>query len=98
MPYFYPANYQHWVNGTSLPKDMDDIAWAISGFFAVGMLGMMDEDEYNEQLKMKHFGRPIPLDFHGYNSPTYKVIFWSSDDITYSSVILALTQCHYLFD
>ena len=65
---------------------------------AVGMLGMMDEDEYNLELKKNHFGKPTPLDFPGFNVPDSHFLFWSSDDLTYSSVILALTQCQYLFD
>ena len=98
MPYFFPANYQHLVNGTSLPKDIHHITLKDTIYFAVGMLGMMDEDEYNLQLKVKHFGEPTPFDFPGYNSPGSHFQFYASDEITYSSVILALTQCQYLFD
>ena len=97
MAFFYPTNYQHWLNGTSLPKDIN-ITFKISVNSAIGMLGMMDEDEYNLQLKEKHFGEPTPLDFPGYNTPGFHFPFWSSDELTYSSVVLALTQCRYLFD
>lgn len=59
---------------------------------------MMDENEYNEELKKKHFGRSTPIDFPGYNTPTfYKFPYWTSDETTYAAVILALTECQYLF-
>ena len=97
MALFYPANYQHWLNGTELPKDVN-LTYSISLHSAVGMLGMIDEDEYILQLKEKHFGMPTPIDFPGYNTPGFHFPFWSSDELTYSSVVLALTQCQYLFN
>ena len=98
MPFYYPANYQQWINGTSIPKDINDITYDVLEHAAVGMLGVMDEDEYNLELKKKHFGKSTPIDFPGYNIPDAHFPFWSSDEITYSSVILTLTQCQYLFD
>jgi len=97
MTLFYPTNYQHWLNGTILPKDYD-VTYAASVHIAIGMLGMMDEDEYNLQLKEKHFGEFTPMDFPGYNTPNFMFPFWSSDELTYSSVVLALSQCQYLFN
>ena len=98
MPFFYPTNYRQWINATSLPNDIDDVTWDMLEYAAVGMLGMMDEDEYNLELKKKHFDKPTPFDFPGYNIPDGHFLFWSSDEMTYSSAILALTQCQYLFD
>ena len=97
MPFYYPSNYQHWINGTSLPKDINVTLYLLD-YGVAGMLGMMDEDEYNLELKKKHFGKPTPPDFPGYNIPDAHFLFWSSDEFTYASVILALTQCQYLFD
>ena len=97
IPYFYPANYQRWLNGTSLPKDIN-MTNSVIIHSATGMLGMMDKDEYDLQLKEKHFGEYTPLDFPGYNAPNSNFYFWSSDPLTYSSVMLALTQCQYLFN
>ena len=99
MPFFYPANFQRWVNGTPIPKDFNnDVTFDIAENAAVEMFGMMDKDEYNLELKKMHFGKPTPLEFPGYNVPDAHFAFWSSDEIAYSSVILALTQCQYLFD
>ena len=81
-------NLQHWLNGTLLPKDVN-VTFSMSVNSAIGMLGKMDKE---------HFGEPTPLDFPGYNTPGFQFAFWSSDELTYSSVILALTQCQYLFD
>lgn len=97
MTLFYPTNYQRWINGTALPKNID-FTYEVSEHSVVGMLGMMPEDEYNAQLQEKHFGERTPLDFPGYNTPDFSGFpFWSSDELTYSSVILALTQCQYIF-
>ena len=62
------------------------------------MKGVVDEQWYEEELKKEHFGRATPVDFHGYNSYVLPNVFWSSDEFTYGSVMLALTQCQYLFD
>lgn len=97
LAFFYPANYLHWLNGTSLPKDIN-MTFSVSLNSVIGMLGMMDESEYSLQLKQKHFGIVTPIDFPGYNTPDFEFVFWSSDELTYSSVVLALTQCQYLFN
>ena len=99
MPYYYPANYKHWLNGTEMSEqDMYNVTFEVEFESVVGVLGMIDEDEYNQLLKEKHFGRTTPVDFTGYNTPQSRFPFWSSNDLTYATVLLSLTQCQYLFD
>ena len=93
---YFPTNYRKWLNGTTVPDDIM-FDYPLLQNCTVGMLGVMDEDEYNSELKKEHGGRPTPIDFPGYNSPDFELVFWSSDELTYSSVILTLTQCQYLF-
>ncbi|XP_065912009.1 uncharacterized protein [Dysidea avara] len=96
-PYYYPANYRRFLNGSTIPSDIHPTFE--NGFYSgVGMMGVVDEQWYEDELKKEHFGRPTPVDFHGYNSYKYPNTFWSSDEFTYTSVMLALTQCQYLFD
>jgi len=94
MTFYYPTNYQYWLNGTRLPPDFE-VSFNNSIHSAVGMFGMEDIDWYNEELQKKHFGRKTPMDFYGYNYDKFS--FWSSDELTYSATMLALTQCQYLF-
>lgn len=69
------------------PKDSD---------ICCGVSGIIPPDQYNEMLKKKHFGYYTPIDFRGYNTGKRLLEgfpFWSSDSFTYSSSLLALTQC-----
>ena len=94
MTFYFPTNYKYWLNGTKLPPDIK-INYKNSDYSTLGMFGMEIMSWYNEELLKEHFGRKTPLDFHGYNA--YQFPFWSSDELTYSATMLALTQCQYLF-
>ena len=55
----------------------------------VGMFGMESISWYNEELLKEHFGRKAPMNFYGCNADRFA--FWSSDELTYSATMLALT-------
>jgi len=94
MTFYFPANYQYWLNGTKLPPDFE-VSYYNSIHSAVGMFGTEDNAWYKAELQKEHFGRMTPMDFYGYNYDQFA--FWSSDELTYSATMLALTQCEYLF-
>lgn len=57
-----------------------------------GVSGLIDEKNYENELKLKHFGQSTPLDFEGYNTKDNFFPFWSSEAYTYSCSLLALAQ------
>lgn len=87
-PTFYPANFKKTLNGTDIPyEDFDKIPFDYT--YAVN--GYMSEEEFNDQKYNKtHFGRKTPLvpdDLNGSEFP-----FWSSQAMTDSIVLLALSK------
>ena len=82
-----------YLNGSSLPSHLNDSAVEV----VLGVKGIIPKESYNEMLKQNHFGRPTPIEFHGYNKYG-SWPFWSSEPFTYSAAMLALTQYRALLE
>ncbi len=91
LPFWYPANFAQYLNGTTVTNpdsvSRDDLELVING-----VQGSIDEETYQSQLKLNHFGQPTPLDFVGYNVKQNIFPFWSSEPYTYAVSLLALSQ------
>ncbi|XP_060587318.1 uncharacterized protein LOC132742840 [Ruditapes philippinarum] len=60
--------------------------------------GVVSEEEYQDLLKKKWFGRKSPIDFHGYNNYPDYWPFWSSEPYTYVTSMLALAKFSNTFE
>ena len=58
---------------------------------------MISKEEYEKLLHEDHYGQKTPVDFPGYNNLESTFPFWSSEALTESSVLLALTQYRHYF-
>lgn len=96
LPFYFPANHFTFVNGTSIPMDFNITMEDTN--LVVGVSGIIPRATYQEQLKEKHFGSPVPVDFPGYNAPLWFFPFWSSEPFTYAASLLALTQYRAFYD
>jgi hypothetical protein len=66
LPFWYPANYNVFLsNGTSF--DPNTLPQSALGDTVIGVKGVMTEEEFQKQLKEKHFNVTVPIDFEGYN-------------------------------
>jgi hypothetical protein len=91
LPFWYPANYNVFLsNGTSF--DPNKISQSDLGNTVIGVQGVMTEDEFQKQLKEKHFNVTTPIDFVGYNVKENVFPFWSSEPYTYACAMLAFAQ------
>ncbi|CAC5367602.1 unnamed protein product [Mytilus coruscus] len=79
----YPANRDELFNGTNVPHD----GKRHYGEIIRGMEGVMEEDWYQQQIKLDH----APVDFHGYNKQSDFFPFWNSEPYTYVTSLLALS-------
>ncbi|CAG2252670.1 unnamed protein product [Mytilus edulis] len=79
----YPANRDEYFNGTKVPHD----GKRHYGEIIRGMEGVMEEDWYQQQIKLDH----APVDFHGYNKQSDFFPFWNSEPYTYVTSLLALS-------
>ncbi|RNA10229.1 transmembrane [Brachionus plicatilis] len=89
LPFWYPANFLQYLNGTDVDpnnldeKDFEDVIF--------GVKGTIDENVYQKLLHVPHFGQMTPIDFNGYNEKGEFFPFWSSEPYTYSVSLLALS-------
>ena len=60
--------------------------------------GTIDEDTYQNLLKIQRLGTNTPIDFPGYNVQGNIFPFWSSEPYTYSVSLFALSQFNNLSD
>ena len=91
MPFFYPQNFGQFLNGSAIPQDYkvgekdNDLIITVSG--------VIPNATYQQLLTKTYFGYDVPIDFPGFNAPTtFPFPFWSSEPLTYSASLLALTQ------
>ncbi len=92
FPFFYPANYGQFFNGTTV-TDVDNVSLFSDIFQLIrGVNGAIDKQEFEELIKKKHFGFDTVVDFQGYNSVDMPFTFWSSEPYTYAVALLAISQ------
>ena len=98
LPFYYPSNYAAYLNGTVLPPWPQYKVAYDSNNVIIGVRGVIPKDQYEDMLMAGHYGYFTEVDFHGYNAGMSDSFpFWSSEPLTYSSALLALTQYrHYL--
>lgn len=90
LPFWYPANFVEFLNGTKI--DPETASTSDLGGIINGVSGYIDEATFEEELKKQHYGRDVPIDFHGYNVKGNEFPFWSSEPYTYAVALLALSQ------
>lgn len=90
LPFWYPANFVQFLNGTK--ADPDKISTEDLGEVIYGVQGSIDESEFQKMVKQKHFNVSTPIDFIGYNVKENIFPFWSSTPYTYAVSLLALSQ------
>jgi hypothetical protein len=85
-PFRYPANFfLELMQPTSI-----NLRTTLQ--LAVGMRGYVPKTEYEAMINAKQFGKPIPRIFKGFNDPEFSnMMFWSSEPLTYSVTLLALS-------
>lgn len=91
LPFFYPANYYKYLNGSSLPSTTwppqdqslltDDLVAAVEG--------IVNDDEYNQWKKLKFFGM-VPPDYNTGFDTTFP--YWSSPALTYAISMIAMAK------
>lgn len=92
FPYYYPANFFKFINGTEFEPNNFDV---IQGQAAtIGVQGYIDDEEFQRQLKEKHYGQDTPTKMDDLN--IFGFPFWSSPALTESLTILGLTKLHEL--
>ncbi len=92
MPYFYPANFFKFINGTEFEPNNFDL---IQGQCAtIGVKGYIEDDEFQKMLKEKHYGMDTPTEMDDINS--YGFPFWSSPALTESLTILGFSKLYEL--
>ena len=79
------------MNFSSIPENNTEKD-RLRKFYMFGFQGVVSEDNYQELLKRKWFGRTSPIDFHGYNNYPDYWPFWSSEPYTYVTTMLALAK------
>lgn len=77
-----------YLNGTDIPSNQT----TPDNHMVIGVKGIIPKIVYDDMLKVKHFNRTTPLNFHGYNVDGGYWPFWSSEPWTYAASMLALTQ------
>ncbi|CAF3136524.1 unnamed protein product [Rotaria socialis] len=92
LPFWYPANFYQYLNGTTLDPDHFDTKTQSLVDSIVGVSGYIDETIYERMISEKHFNISTPTTFNGYNSPGAEFPFWSSQPYTHSVTLLALAQ------
>ncbi|KAH3782481.1 hypothetical protein DPMN_160396 [Dreissena polymorpha] len=60
--------------------------------------GIIDEKTYQALIKKGVHGRPVPIDYHGYNNYPDYWPFWSSESYTYVTNMLALSRYANTYD
>ncbi|WAR15542.1 hypothetical protein MAR_005647 [Mya arenaria] len=79
----YPMNRITLTPGDK-PHSYEEMMFAVQG--------VIYEEEYQELVKKGVNGRPVPIDFHGYNNYPDFWPFWSSEPYTYVTNMLALAK------
>lgn len=78
-------NLLKYLNGSAVPPGSP-----VTDDLVVAVRSVIPQEEYNAELKKKHFGENTPTDFYGYNSSFFP--FWSSEPFTHAAAMLALTR------
>ena len=91
LPFFLPANFAQFLNGTML-VDVDNAPFDELAGIVRGVTGAVDPLEYERLIKKKHFGGDTIVDFDGYNADSGPFTFWSSEPYTYAVAMLAISQ------
>ncbi|KAH3781365.1 hypothetical protein DPMN_159192 [Dreissena polymorpha] len=82
----YPMNRNYITPGNPRDGYMDAVQ------------GIIDEKTYQALIKKGVHGRPVPIDFHGYNNYPDYWPFWSSEPYTYVTNMLALSRYANTYD
>eukprot|EP00340_Litonotus_pictus_P012435 CAMPEP_0170536794 /NCGR_PEP_ID=MMETSP0209-20121228/102343_1 /TAXON_ID=665100 ORGANISM="Litonotus pictus, Strain P1" /NCGR_SAMPLE_ID=MMETSP0209 /ASSEMBLY_ACC=CAM_ASM_000301 /LENGTH=521 /DNA_ID=CAMNT_0010838197 /DNA_START=866 /DNA_END=2431 /DNA_ORIENTATION=+ len=93
-PYFYPANFFKYTNGTEFEKDNFDLLSDVNN--SIGVAGYIEEEEFNLQLKRKHYNQTIPFQADDLNGSAFP--YWSSPALTESVLILGLSKMHQVLE
>ena len=93
LPYYYPADFFKYFNGTSFtPDDYTKIDRTAS----VSVYKYLTEEEFNLQLKRKHYGKEVPTKADFFANQTFP--FWSAPAITESLSLLGLSKYKLLLE
>jgi hypothetical protein len=92
LPFFYPATYSAYVNGTKVDPQHSN-STSVNSQLVYTMNGFMDGESYERLTNESWFGMPTPKTFGGYNSNQGMTFpFWSSPALTYSMCVNALSK------
>ncbi|KAJ5077229.1 hypothetical protein M0811_00549 [Anaeramoeba ignava] len=90
MPFWYPATYIEYLNGTVVPPDSPPSV--ITNELIDAMSGILSSDDYNHMVYDElHFQSPTPTNFTGFNTGSF-FPYWSSPALTYSTTLLAISK------
>jgi len=88
LPFFFPANYEQYLNGSTLPPNAGP--QYISADLVMGIQGIIPESQYEAMVNQPQFGVPVPVNFTGFNQEAFP--FWSSEPLTEATTVLALSK------
>lgn len=86
--YFYPSNFNQYLNGTQIEDTTDDSK--IAKTLTSGVRGYMPDKEFKKQVNEIHYGRYVETEFKGYNPNVFP--YWSSPAITHAVNLLGLSK------
>jgi hypothetical protein len=93
LPYYYPADFFKYFNGTSFaPDDYTKIDRTAS----VSVYKYLTEEEFDLQLKRKHYGKDVPTKADFFANQSFP--FWSAPAITESLSLLGLSKYKLLLE
>lgn len=91
FPWIYPANVWKYTNGTI--KNAQNVTENdVTNNCIIGVRNVINNNSYNEYMKMKPAGCQTPRKFNGYNYYRNPWPFWSSHAITHASTLLAVAK------
>lgn len=88
----YPANLCRYLNGTTFSPNNASFN-EFTADLLYGIEGYVNGSEYYHMVNdEKWFNYSAPTSFYGYNYPKLTFPFWSSEAITYSMSMLAISK------
>jgi hypothetical protein len=88
QPFFYPMNFEEYLNGTVVSTHSDPSV--ISADFIGGVSGVIPAANYTEMINDLWFGVKVPLAPSEINANSFP--FWCSPTLTYAITLLALAK------
>jgi len=96
LPFFYPSNFNQFLNGTNYstpnsPNAINDVSNETE-LLITAVSGVIDNATYAEMLKLTWYSTNVTTTFETYNEYPGELIFWDSHPLSQSLILLALSK------